>query len=150
MSQSPALTPPQLASLLATLPTSIPESVRHSTLQQILRRHYSLDDQAQSTLLGQAVWQHAQAQQRLTQLQADQQTQLQTLHDEVAQLQERLAAREQLYQQRRAALTESLSQLDVVFHFLSALVVPEEPEATAPPRHNPRILSARRKTEVAR
>lgn len=144
MSQAPALTPQQLANLLATLPTSVPESVRRSMLRQILHRHYSLDEKAQSALLGQAVWQHAQAQQRLNQLHTDQQRQLQALHDEAAQLQERLATWEQLYQQKRAALTESLTQLDRVFHFLSALVVPEEPEAPPATRHNPRILSARK------
>jgi hypothetical protein len=133
---SPSLTPEQLCQLLDTLPSGLSLQARSVTLGHILRRHFPQSTQAQELLLGQALWKHTQAQQRLTQLTLAHQSQLQELHAELAQLEARLAQQELLYQQQRASLQPQLDSLDTVLAFLS------EPLPSAPPQ-NPRVLSAR-------
>ena len=145
-STTSSLTLPQLGELLHALPESLPQALQTSTLRQLLQTHYGLDDTLQSDLLGQAVWQRLQLQQRLEALQAQHQRQLEALHVQLARCEAQLEGQEGQYRAQRSLLGEQAAPVDLVLRFLSETLAEcdsHEPEAPVR-RTNPRILSARR------
>jgi chromosome segregation ATPase len=141
-----SLTLPQLGQLLTSLPENLPQALHASMLHQILQKHYALDPALQSDLLGQAVWQRVQLQQRLDSLQSQHQQQIEELHAQLARCEAQLEQHERQFRTQRTTLGECVGQLDQVLCFLSETLAESDSDEPEVPvrRANPRILSARR------
>jgi septal ring factor EnvC (AmiA/AmiB activator) len=138
------LTPQQVYQILDSLPENLSSEARSVALRHILKKYDSATEMAQESLLGQAVWQHAQAQQSLKQLISKHQKMLQELELSLGQLNQKLAECEDSYQEQRRSFEEKQKQLSQVLIYLGEDFRETEMQSSSPMRQsNPRMLSTR-------